>query len=102
MRKRRCCWMSAIRFAGACSRMATTATMRKPKLLALALALIGAARLGAETLTWPHPIPCRTQDGVNPDIWVMTLGDPQTSLADGVFDPVADAVTMRDGSVKTN
>ncbi len=32
----------------------------------------------------------------------MTLGDPQTPLADGIFDPTKDAVTLRDGSVKTN
>jgi len=51
---------------------------------------------------WPHAIPCRIQDGSNPDLFVMTLGDVQTPIADGVFDPVKDAVTLKDGSVKTN
>lgn len=32
----------------------------------------------------------------------MTLGQPQTALADGVFDPASDQVTLRDGSIKTN
>lgn len=52
--------------------------------------------------TWPHPIPCRVQDDANPDLFVMTLGDVQTSLAQGVFDPVNDRVTLTDGTVKTN
>lgn len=52
--------------------------------------------------TWPHPIPCRIQDGPNPDLFVMTLGNIETSIADGVFDPVTDTVTLKDGSVKTN
>jgi hypothetical protein len=51
---------------------------------------------------WPGPIPCRVQDGPNKDLWVMTLGQPQTSLADGVFDPLSDQVTLKDGSVKSN
>ena len=46
---------------------------------------------------WPHAIPCRIQDGSNPDLFVMTLGDVQTPIADGVFDPVKDAVTLKDG-----
>ena len=32
----------------------------------------------------------------------MTLGDVETPVAQGVFDPVRDAVTLKDGSVKTN
>lgn len=32
----------------------------------------------------------------------MTLGDVSTPLADGVFDPVADEVKLKDGSVKSN
>ncbi|MFB3853767.1 MAG: NPCBM/NEW2 domain-containing protein [Vicinamibacterales bacterium] len=52
--------------------------------------------------TWPHPIPARVRDGANPDLFVMTLGDVTTPLADGTFDPVADRVTLRDGSVLAN
>jgi hypothetical protein len=54
------------------------------------------------TEAWPHPIPCRIQDGANPDLLVMTLGDVETPLADGVFDPAEDLVRLRDGTVKTN
>ena len=32
----------------------------------------------------------------------MALGDVETPVAQGVFDPVRDAVTLKDGSVKTN
>src|ERR1043165_1871751 len=51
---------------------------------------------------WPHPIPCRIHDGINPDLFVMTLGDVETPIADGVFDPVADRVELKDGTVRTN
>jgi hypothetical protein len=30
---------------------------------------------------------------------VMTLGDVETSLAEGMYDPVADKATLKDGSV---
>jgi hypothetical protein len=76
----------------------------------LALALLVAtspgeknfAQKAADVPAWPHPIPCRIQDGANPDLFVMTLGDVQTPLADGVFDPVKDEVVLKDGIVKTN
>lgn len=51
---------------------------------------------------WPHVIPCRIQDGTNSDLFMMTLGDVQTPIADGTFDPVKDEVTLKDGSVKSN
>lgn len=51
--------------------------------------------------SWPHPIPCRVQDGANPELLVMTLGQVQTPLAQAVFDPVKDEVTLKDGSVKS-
>ncbi|MBP8302774.1 MAG: NPCBM/NEW2 domain-containing protein [Phycisphaerae bacterium] len=50
--------------------------------------------------TWPHPIPCRIQDGGDPDLFMMALGDVDTPLAQGVFDPVQDRVTLKDGTVK--
>ncbi len=53
-------------------------------------------------LAWPYPIPCRIHDGTNKNLWIMTLGDPQSPLADGVFDPVSDQVKLNDGSVKSN
>jgi len=50
--------------------------------------------------SWPHSIPCRIQDGENPDLFMMTLGDVDTALAQGTFDPVQDRVTLKDGTVK--
>jgi hypothetical protein len=55
-----------------------------------------------DTRVWPHPIPCRINDGSNPDLFVMTLGGVETALAQGVFDPEKDVVTLNDGSVKAN
>ena len=52
--------------------------------------------------TWPHPIPARIRDGSNKDLFVMTLGDVNTALADGTFDPSKDEVTLKDGSVMKN
>jgi len=52
--------------------------------------------------SWPYPVACRVHDGTNPDLFVMTLGDVDTPIADGIFDPVADRVEMKDGTVRTN
>lgn len=71
----------------------------------LSLVWGGTAGLAADKVTarsWPHPIPCRISDGANPDLLVMTLGNVDTPIADGVFDPVKDCVTLKDGSRKTN
>jgi len=74
--------------------------------LALAgVGLVQPAPLAAEvepTPAWPHPIPCRIADSANPDLWFMTLGEVQTPVATGVFDPVSDTVTLNDGTVTTN
>lgn len=51
---------------------------------------------------WPHPFPCRVGDPAAPDLFVMTLGPVDTPLAQGVFDPAADAVRMKDGTVKAD
>src|SRR3989442_828191 len=48
---------------------------------------------------WPHPVPLRVSDGNNRGLFVMTFGDVQTSLADGIFDPQTDQVTLKDGKV---
>jgi hypothetical protein len=53
-------------------------------------------------LAWPRPIPCRIADGQNPDLFVMTLGDVKTSIAQGVFDPVKDEVRLGDGRLLKN
>jgi hypothetical protein len=52
--------------------------------------------------TWPRPIPLRVRDGANPELMVMTLGDVQTSLADGTYDPRKDEATLKDGTVTQN
>jgi hypothetical protein len=43
---------------------------------------------------WPRPIPCRINDGLNPDLFVMTLGDVTTPLTQGTFDPLTDEVRL--------
>ena len=52
--------------------------------------------------SWPHPILCRTHDSNNPDLFMMVLGDVDTTLAQGTFDPVKDQVTLKDGTVVDN
>src|ERR1041385_1501692 len=75
---------------------------------AVCIGLLGIAlylspmRGGTAEKLWPHPIACRIHDGTNPDLFVMTLGDIETPIADGVFDPVADRVALKDGTVRTN
>jgi hypothetical protein len=69
---------------------------------ALSAAEISPAQETKGASSWPHPIPCRIHDGANPDLFGMTLGDIDTPLADGVFDPVKDSVTVKDGTVRTN
>ncbi len=51
---------------------------------------------------WPHPIPCRIQDGKNKDLFVMTLGDVETLIVDGIFNPVKNEVRLKDGTVIKN
>lgn len=51
---------------------------------------------------WPYSFPCRIHEGANKDLFVMTLGDVKTPLADGVFNPVTDEVTLNDGRVIKN
>ena len=51
---------------------------------------------------WPHPIPARIRDGNNKDLFIMTLGDVKTALADGTFDPAKDELTLNDGTVMKN
>ena len=71
-------------------------------LFAAAVVANGAAQTSTNTVPWPSPIPCRVQDGSNPDLFVMTLGRVQTPIADGTFDPVKDEVVLKDGRVRSN
>ncbi|GLH71751.1 hypothetical protein GETHLI_02530 [Geothrix limicola] len=52
-----------------------------------------------QTQTWPHPIPARVKDGSNGDLFVMTLGDVQTPLSQGSYDPTKDELTLLDGTL---
>ncbi|MGB2869808.1 MAG: alpha-galactosidase, partial [Bacteroidota bacterium] len=70
--------------------------------LLAALIISGSEAQTDSKKSWPSPIPLRTHDGENKDLFVMTLGDVQTSLANGIYDPSADEVHLRDGSVIRN
>lgn len=48
---------------------------------------------------WPRPVPVRLEPTGADDLFVTTLGFVETPLADGMFDPVADRIDMRDGRV---
>jgi hypothetical protein len=49
--------------------------------------------------SWPRPIPARIADGNNNDLLVMTLGEVNPSIADGMFDPVKDEMRLKDGTI---
>lgn len=51
---------------------------------------------------WPYSFPCRIHEGANRDLFVMTLGDVKTPLAQGTFNPLKDEVTLNDGKVIKN
>jgi len=54
----------------------------------------------AGTVTpWPRPIPMRLQPGEDSDLLVTLLGEVETPLAQGTYDPVADRVTLNDGTI---
>lgn len=80
--------------------------LQHPAVVVCCFAVLAAAACfpatAASALAWPHPIPARIQDGANPDLFVMTLGEVKTPIADGVFDLVKDAVTLLDGTVRSN
>lgn len=44
-------------------------------------------------------LPCRLRDGANPDLFVMTLGNVETPLAQGRFSPAKDQVRLADGTL---
>ncbi|HSO77506.1 MAG TPA: NPCBM/NEW2 domain-containing protein [Bacteroidales bacterium] len=48
---------------------------------------------------WPRVIPARVGDTDNRDLFIMTLGEVSTPLAQGKYDPVNDRLTLNDGSV---
>ena len=76
----------------ACGLLGETSPLSTPHSLA-------SATEPAPARDWPHPIPLRVRDGANRNLMVMTLGDVETSLADGMYDPTGDRATLKDGSV---
>ncbi|MGW8268420.1 MAG: hypothetical protein ACWGSQ_18780 [Longimicrobiales bacterium] len=54
---------------------------------------------GGPVTRWPRPIPMRLQPPEESDVLVTLLGEVETPLAQGTYDPVADRVTLRDGTV---
>ncbi len=58
--------------------------------------------LGQPKESWPHVIPVRSQDGPIKDVFVLTLGNVQTPLADGEYDPSEDELRLKNGIVIKN
>ena len=64
-------------------------------------AALGQTR-AAGAQAWPRPFPARVKDNANRELFVVTLGDVKTPLADGTFDPARDEVRLSDGRVLPN
>jgi hypothetical protein len=60
------------------------------------------ASAGGPVTPWPRPIPIRLKPDGRDDLFVVTLGEVETPLADGEFDPVRDRVTIGDERVIEN
>lgn len=56
----------------------------------------------ASASPWPRSVPCRIDDTASPDLFLMTLGEVETPLAQGVFDPLTDTVRLREGTTKND
>jgi len=78
---------------------------RFPIIAILVLAVLGTACTRGSSparkdqADWPTSVPCRIQDGDNLDLFLMTLGDVETSLAQGIYDPFTDEVSLNNGTV---
>jgi hypothetical protein len=77
------------------------------RILILWILLMGLSRIpgppdsaAAPAKTWPFAVPCRIQDGPNKDLFVMVLGDVDTPLAQGMYDPSTDTATLKDGTAR--
>lgn len=46
---------------------------------------------------WPRIIPARVNDTGSKDLFIMTLGEVATPLAQGTYDPVSDRLTLKSG-----
>ncbi len=70
------------------------------RLIIISILILGVLSLMASAIkpNWPFPIPCRIKNNTNPDLFIMTLGDVQTKLAQGIFYPQRDLIILNDGS----
>jgi hypothetical protein len=80
--------------------------MKKLVIILLVLSVLSQTTLAQSRVdinqAWPRPIPARIHDGSNRDLLIMTLGDVDTGLADGTFNPLGDEVRLKDGTVIKN
>ncbi|HET7746450.1 MAG TPA: NPCBM/NEW2 domain-containing protein [Vicinamibacteria bacterium] len=65
----------------------------------LAASAVAAAVEAGPVTPWPRPIPARLRPPGRDEVLVTTLGEVETPLAEGTFDPVADRLTLKDGRV---
>ena len=56
-------------------------------------------RAAGPVTEWPRPIPMRLPPPEEDDVFVTLLGEVETPLSQGTYDPVADRVTLEDGTV---
>jgi hypothetical protein len=66
-------------------------------ILLVSLAFLSLAPLSAQADD--RSIPCRIHDGVNSNLFILTLGDVETPAAQGVFYPDTDQVKLNNGAV---
>jgi hypothetical protein len=55
-------------------------------------------KLAGPVSPWPAIIPARINDPSG-DLFIMTLGEVKTPVAQGAYDPVKDRMTLNDGTV---
>ena len=69
-------------------------TFRLNLFLCIAL-LVCCASAFSQTSQKHSEFPCRVSDSANEDVFVMTLGDVRTPLAQGMFNPENDEVRLK-------
>lgn len=57
---------------------------------------------GGPVSAWPRPVPMRARPTGRDDVFVLTLGDAETPLASGTYDPMADRATLNGGGAIDN
>ncbi|MBE9481051.1 MAG: NPCBM/NEW2 domain-containing protein [Bacteroidetes bacterium] len=72
------------------------------KIILLTLVILCLSAFTEGDKNWPHPLPCRIKNSMNPELFIMTLGDVKTKLSQGIFYPEKDLIILNDGSEITN